>query len=127
MSSAKPISLIGGLVNLAANWRFCVRLPLPFYRVRIEGVGIGGNEAWAGGNQDVVEAAIEFTASSHFDSRGVDAVLLCEILRDVEVALCSGIGCFVRRMFACDYFCAGVSAWEYAKVGVRVEAIKETD
>ena len=49
MSSAKSISLIGRLVNLGV----CVRLPMPLYRVRIEGVAIARNEACAAGNNSV--------------------------------------------------------------------------
>ena len=91
MSVARSISLIGRFVSSGGGFGHRVRLPLPLHRVRIECVGVAGNEARAGGNQDVIEAAVEIAAGPQFDAGGVDAFLLNEVLRNVEVALCGRI------------------------------------
>jgi hypothetical protein len=100
MSGARSISLVGRFVSSGGGFWLPIRLPLPLHRVRIEGVGVAGSEGRAGGDQDVVEAAIEVAAGAHLNARGIDTLFLSEVLRDVESALRCGIRCFIGRMLA---------------------------
>jgi len=86
--------------------RLCVWLALPLDRVRVKGCGISRNEARSGGNQGAVEDPARFTAGAHVDAGGIDALLVSEVLLDVEVALCCGVGGFVGRV-PTDYYQPG--------------------
>src|ERR1700674_222441 len=100
MSGAKSISLVGRFVSSGGGFGLPIRLPLPLHRVRIEGVGVARSEGRSGGNQDVVEAAIEVAARTHLNAGGVDTLLVSEVLCNVESALRCGIWCFIGRMLA---------------------------
>lgn len=86
--------------------RLCVWLALPLHRVRIKGCGVSRNKARSGGNQGAVENAARFTAGAHVDAGGIDALLVSEVLLDVEVALRRCIGGFVCRV-PTDYYQSG--------------------
>jgi hypothetical protein len=96
MSGAKSISaLVGWFVTSGGGSGHPIRLPLPLHRVRIEGVGVAGSEGRSCGNQDVVETAVEIATGAHLDARGVDTLLLDELLRGIEVTLGCSIRCFI--------------------------------
>ncbi len=102
MSGAKSNGLVGRWVSSGGGFGHSVRLPLPLHRVRIEGVGIAGSEGCSSRDQDAVNAARGFAAGAQLDAGGVDALLLREVLRDVEVSLGSSIRGFIGRMLADD-------------------------
>jgi len=84
------------------GFRLRIWLACPLHGVRIEGCGIAGNEACSGRNQGAVEDAARFTAGAHVDAGGVDALLVGEVLLDIEVALGGGIRGFIGAVSA-DY------------------------
>ena len=75
-----------------------VRLPVPLHCVRVEGVA--WNETRTGGNQNVVEAAIELAAGSQPNAWRIDTFLFQEILRHVEIAFCCCIRCLFCSVLA---------------------------
>ena len=103
---------VGRLVSSGGGFGRPIGLPLPLHRVRIECAGVAWSEGRSGGDQDVVEAAVEFAAGTHLDAGGVDTLFLREVLSDVEVTLCGGIRWFIGRMPADDYQLGGGLAVE---------------
>src|SRR5271170_5137775 len=102
MSGARSTSLVGWWVGSGGSFGHSIRLPLPLHRVRIKSVGIAGSEGPSRRYQNAIEAARGFAAGTQLDARGVDTLLLGEVLRNVESALSCGIRCFIGRMFADD-------------------------
>ncbi len=89
-----------------------VSLAVPLHRVGIECVGVARNEGRSDRQQNVVEAAIEFSAGAHLDAGRIDTFLVDEILLDVKVALSGGVGCFIGGVPADDYEFGGRVAIE---------------
>ncbi len=112
MSGAKSISLVGWFVSSWSGFGHRVWFALPLHRVRIEGVGIAGNEACSGGNQDAVEATARFTAGAQLDAGGIDTFFVGEVLLDVEIALGCGIGLSSAECFPTMYQLRGRVAVE---------------